>query len=204
LSRHFRRTRGRLEGWRVLRLGLERPRPELRARIEDRVERMFAAGLVAEVERLLASGVPAEAPAFKGLGYRRVLAHLRGEADLAEMILRTKIDTPHMPKRDDLVPEDAGGLASGRRPQLWRGRRLARDGRGGDGPMNAPKKSGPRQPAHGGKLDAADSMAELEAARAAGPRSSMRPSDSARPRRFFIGPEGRGDPPRREEPGAGP
>ena len=99
LSGHFRRTRGRLEGWRVLRLGLERPRPELRARIEDRVDRMFAAGLVAEVERLLASGVPAEAPAFKGLGYRHVLGHLRGEADLAETILRTKIDTRRYAKR---------------------------------------------------------------------------------------------------------
>lgn len=62
------------------------PRATLYRRINDRVQAMFDAGLVAEVESLLAQGVTFGRTAAQALGYREVLAHLRGEHDLAATI----------------------------------------------------------------------------------------------------------------------
>jgi tRNA dimethylallyltransferase len=69
------------ERYPALKIGLDRDRRELAAELDRRVERFFAAGLVAEVEQLLASGVPPRANAFKAIGYREVLGALaRGES----------------------------------------------------------------------------------------------------------------------------
>ena len=57
---------------------------ELHQRIARRTRAMFEAGLVDEVRELLASGVPASAPGFNAIGYRSVLAYLRGELDAGE------------------------------------------------------------------------------------------------------------------------
>ena len=54
------------------------PRETLQRRIAERVDRMLAGGLVAEVERILAAGVPAAAPGLDGVGYREVVAVLQG------------------------------------------------------------------------------------------------------------------------------
>jgi len=54
------------------------PRETLQRRIAERVDRMLAGGLVAEVERILATGVPAAAPGLDGVGYREVVAMLQG------------------------------------------------------------------------------------------------------------------------------
>jgi tRNA dimethylallyltransferase len=59
---------------------LEWPRPELHARINGRVDRMFAAGLVEEVRRLQDAPRPLSGVAAQGVGYREVIAMLRGEA----------------------------------------------------------------------------------------------------------------------------
>lgn len=58
----------------------------LDARIEQRTAAMFDAGLVDEVRELLAQGVPEDAPGFDAIGYREVLAHLRGELTLEQTI----------------------------------------------------------------------------------------------------------------------
>ncbi|MGN9781875.1 tRNA (adenosine(37)-N6)-dimethylallyltransferase MiaA [Nonomuraea sp. ZG12] len=60
-------------------IGLEVPRPELDRRIEVRVERMWAAGLVEEVRRLLGQGLAAGRTASRALGYAQVIRHLTGE-----------------------------------------------------------------------------------------------------------------------------
>lgn len=65
------------------------PREALHRRLEARVDRMLAAGLVAEVERVLATGVPADAPGLDGVGYREVVAMLQGR--LPEVALRDAI-----------------------------------------------------------------------------------------------------------------
>lgn len=56
--------------YRCLFVGLERPRPELHARIERRVDRMLAAGLADEVEALRARGYGPSDPGMKAIGYR--------------------------------------------------------------------------------------------------------------------------------------
>lgn len=60
-------------------LGLDRPVAALDARVDERVRRMFAAGLVAEVEDLVATGLRAGPTASRALGYQQVLAALDGD-----------------------------------------------------------------------------------------------------------------------------
>jgi tRNA dimethylallyltransferase len=99
ISDHFRETRSPVEGRTVLRLGLRLEREALCRRIEDRVERMFARGLVDEVRGLLERGVPESAPPFRALGYSHVLRLLRGEIGREEAVALTKIETRQYAKR---------------------------------------------------------------------------------------------------------
>ncbi|MBI2193364.1 MAG: tRNA (adenosine(37)-N6)-dimethylallyltransferase MiaA [Planctomycetes bacterium] len=70
-------------GYRFRLFGLRRPRAELYRRINDRVDRMLARGLVEETRRLLeVSGGWGRGP-LQALGYRETVAYLRGEHDLA-------------------------------------------------------------------------------------------------------------------------
>ncbi len=78
---------------------LNPPRDELYRRINERTEKHFAAGLVAEVESLLARGVPANSNALGAHGYRRVVEYLQGKRDLQSAIEQTKLDVRHYAKR---------------------------------------------------------------------------------------------------------
>lgn len=80
-------------------LVLNPPRPELYARINERTEQHFAAGLVEEVKFLLAQGVPAQSNAMGAHGYRRVVEYLGGKRDLASAIDQTKVDVRRYSKR---------------------------------------------------------------------------------------------------------
>jgi tRNA dimethylallyltransferase len=99
LSDHFRETRSPVGDRTVIRLGLKLEREALCRRIDERVERMFARGLVDEVRGLLERGVPETAPPFKALGYGRVLRLLRGEIGREEALALTKTDTRQYAKR---------------------------------------------------------------------------------------------------------
>ncbi len=74
-------------------IGLRMERERLYARIDARVEQMMAAGLVEEVRGLLAAGYPPDLPAFSSVGYRQIIAYLRGETTLEEAVARIKRDT---------------------------------------------------------------------------------------------------------------
>ncbi len=63
----------------VVQFGLEVAREELDARIAQRVHRMWADGLVAEVAELAGRGLRQGRTASRALGYRQVLAFLDGE-----------------------------------------------------------------------------------------------------------------------------
>lgn len=67
------------ERWRAVKVGLTMPRPLLWRRIEERIDRFFAAGWEDEVRELLAAGPPETANAWKALGYRPVARLVRGE-----------------------------------------------------------------------------------------------------------------------------
>jgi len=75
----------------ILRMVLTLDRPALHARADARVDRMLAAGLVAEVQALLDRGYDPALPAMSGIGYAEIVAHLRGDLDLpgAAALIRT-------------------------------------------------------------------------------------------------------------------
>jgi tRNA dimethylallyltransferase len=80
-------------------LALNPPRAELYARINERAETHFKAGLVEEVQELLNAGVPPESNALGAHGYRRVVEFLQGKRDLPSAIEQTKLDVRHYAKR---------------------------------------------------------------------------------------------------------
>jgi tRNA dimethylallyltransferase len=80
-------------------LALTREPKYLHARINARVDKMFAAGLVDETRRLLERGLEQNQSAMQAIGYRQVVEHLRGERSLPETIELVKIKTRQFAKR---------------------------------------------------------------------------------------------------------
>ncbi len=72
---------------------------DLHARINARVDMMFARGLVAETRGLLQHGLAENQTALQAIGYRQVVKHLRGERSLPETIELVKIRTRQFAKR---------------------------------------------------------------------------------------------------------
>lgn len=95
LQKQFGTKRGDYE---FLILGLRRDREELYRRIEKRIDIMFEKGLVEEVRRLM-SHYTLGRQALEAVGYREVIAHLRGEFNLQETIALVKKNTRHLAKR---------------------------------------------------------------------------------------------------------
>lgn len=79
--------------YRICQIGLTRPREELYARIDTRVDQMMANGLLAELQKLRDGGYGRSLPSMSGLGYRQLWAYLEGEMSLAEAIERIKFET---------------------------------------------------------------------------------------------------------------
>jgi tRNA dimethylallyltransferase len=77
---------------------LEPDRDELRARIDARIERMLADGLVAEVEALLSSGTPSRTLA-QAIGVRECVAHLAGQIDLEAVAAGMRSRTRRLVRR---------------------------------------------------------------------------------------------------------
>ncbi len=65
-------------------IGLKRERTDLRQRIEKRVERMFAAGLVEETQRLLKLNPPVSKQVEQAVGYKEVVRYLHKDISLEE------------------------------------------------------------------------------------------------------------------------
>jgi tRNA dimethylallyltransferase len=76
--------------YRLLLIGLTRPRQELYRRIDERVERMIELGLEDEVRRLVAAGYSFDMPAMSGVGYGQFEPYLAGEVTLADVISEIK------------------------------------------------------------------------------------------------------------------
>ncbi|HLK33428.1 MAG TPA: tRNA (adenosine(37)-N6)-dimethylallyltransferase MiaA [Terriglobales bacterium] len=81
----WREGRDRLQGFRVLRLGLDPERQALYARINQRAQQMFAGGLIEETSRLREKYGDAAWP-LRSLGYRQAGEFLRGECSLAQAL----------------------------------------------------------------------------------------------------------------------
>jgi len=78
---------------------LDRPRVELHQRIEERVECMFAAGLVEEVRQLLSVPHSPAKTARQAVGYAEVIEHVEGRCDTAATIAAVKLHTRQLAKR---------------------------------------------------------------------------------------------------------
>jgi len=79
--------------------GLDVEREAIDARVDGRVEEMFAAGLVEEVRRLIDRGVPPGARAMSSIGYRETVRYLRGELAIDEAKELTKRATRRLARR---------------------------------------------------------------------------------------------------------
>ena len=83
----------------VLQIGIDVPRAELFARIDQRVDEQIQDGLVAETAELVKQNYDWNLPSMSGIGYRQIGFYLRGEATLAEAIDILKRDTKRYAKR---------------------------------------------------------------------------------------------------------
>jgi tRNA dimethylallyltransferase len=95
----FAEGRDALTGYRILKLGLFPDREKLVARIEKRVEQMFAEGLIAETESILARGISPDVKPLESIGYRQALQVIRGELSPRDAIFYTKQATRQYAKR---------------------------------------------------------------------------------------------------------
>jgi tRNA dimethylallyltransferase len=108
--------------YRSVQIGLDLPRDVLDARIDERVERMWRAGLVDEVRALEAVGLRSGRTASRALGYAQVLRILDGELDDDAAIADTQRATRRFARRQDTwfrrddrvrwIPYDAPDLAA--------------------------------------------------------------------------------------------
>jgi len=78
---------------------LSRRADDLRARIDARVDAMFARGLVRETQTLMQRGLERNRTAMQAIGYRQVVEHLRGVRSLAETTAVVKQRTRQFAKR---------------------------------------------------------------------------------------------------------
>ena len=84
-GRKFSELRGRDNSpYRLVTIGLSRPRPELYARIDARIEAMFEQGLLDEVRDLLAKGFSPDLPTMSAIGYRDCIRVINGQYSIEE------------------------------------------------------------------------------------------------------------------------
>jgi tRNA dimethylallyltransferase len=83
----------------ALQFGITVDRELLYTRIDERVDRMLAAGLLEEVAALLAAGFGRNLKSMRSIGYKEAAARLRGELSGEEAIRLIKRDTRHYAKR---------------------------------------------------------------------------------------------------------
>jgi tRNA dimethylallyltransferase len=84
-GRKFSEQQGHVEDpYRLITIGLSRPRPEIYARVDARIEAMFAAGLLDEVQHLLDAGCSPDLPSMSAIGYRECVRVLAGRMDVEQ------------------------------------------------------------------------------------------------------------------------
>ncbi|HLO28221.1 MAG TPA: tRNA (adenosine(37)-N6)-dimethylallyltransferase MiaA [Anaerolineales bacterium] len=79
-GRKFSQQRGQSDSpYRLLSIGLTRPRAELYERVDKRIDMMFANGFLDEVKNLLAMGYSPALPTLSAIGYRECIRVIKGE-----------------------------------------------------------------------------------------------------------------------------
>lgn len=91
--------RQKLEGFRVIKIGLMPPRTALYERIERRTFEMMDRGWLAEVRALVAKGISATVKPFSFIGYAELRAHLEGKQKLPTVVAAIQQATRRYAKR---------------------------------------------------------------------------------------------------------
>ena len=99
LSEVHRAGRAPLQGWRVLKIGLNPHRDALYSRIQARTETMLSAGWLDEVRNLLSAGAPDTSKPFEFIGYREIRSVLRSEMNLEDARAAIQQSTRRYAKR---------------------------------------------------------------------------------------------------------
>ena len=99
ISRHNEEQKQKGSPYNLAYFVLNCPRELLYRRIDQRVDEMMEAGLLAEVRELQKRGLRRDMVSMQGLGYKELLDHLDGAYDLAEAVRIIKRDTRHFAKR---------------------------------------------------------------------------------------------------------
>lgn len=99
ISTHNAQQRSRSAAYDARFFVLTDERSKLYERIDARVDKMVASGLVDEVRALKDRGVPRMSTAMQGLGYKEIYDYLAGECTLEEAIYTIKRDSRHFAKR---------------------------------------------------------------------------------------------------------
>ena len=79
--------------------GLRMERESLYARINARVDKMMAEGLVEETKSLLDSGLSLDAQSMRSIGYRQIVWYLQGQMDKLAAVEKLKQATRNFAKR---------------------------------------------------------------------------------------------------------
>jgi tRNA dimethylallyltransferase len=89
-------------------LGIERSREELYERVDRRIEKMLADGLVDEVKNLLNKGYTPELSTMSAIGYGEIIQYLKGEITYDEAVTLIKRNTRTFVRRQAnwFKPED--------------------------------------------------------------------------------------------------
>ena len=86
-------------GYEVTVVGIKKNRSDLYRDIDERVEKMFEAGLLEEVRKIDKAGI--SRTAAQAVGYKEVIAYLRGGVTLERAKAMVKMNTRHLAKRQE-------------------------------------------------------------------------------------------------------
>jgi tRNA dimethylallyltransferase len=95
----FAAGRDPLQGFRVLKIGLFPDREHLYQRLAQRMETMFAAGLIEETASILARGYPETCKPFESIGYKQALQAIQGELSPRDALFYATRETRRYAKR---------------------------------------------------------------------------------------------------------
>jgi len=98
-SKHLSAQNGEKKRYKVLKIGLTRPRKELYDRIDQRVRLMAQQGLLAEVKKLLEMGYDKKLKSMQSIGYRHMINYIDGRWNWDETLELLARDTRRYAKR---------------------------------------------------------------------------------------------------------
>lgn len=97
-NKNFRKE---VDKYNLLIIGLTMDRSKLYSRINKRVDSMINKGLIEEVEGLIKMGYTRDLTSMKAIGYKEIIAYLKGEIELEEAIRVLKRNTRRYAKRQE-------------------------------------------------------------------------------------------------------